>query len=235
MGYQFGDLRFMIYDLRRMKKNKGLTLVEILVVMAIIIVLVIMVVAAFNAIGAVNKARDAKRKKDLARIKVAFEEYFNDTGCYPGVALVADLTNKSNCGSSTVFTPYLVPWPCDPNGDPYSLFAEDCTKFRIITNLENKKDKDIPYEWYQKSGVDINGLGINDINYGVSSTNILWYEEFKKTYANCDTSSCSRIGEDRCNSSEPCTGNDDPINCYYYSGGNCLPECKLAPGDRCPK
>lgn len=131
----------------------------------------VMIIGIFNAIGIQNKARDAQRKKDLNRIKIAFEEYYNDKGCYPNSILKTKLVDKLNCGSSSVFVPYLTPWPCDPNGEPYRINLDHnntlCPRtFNIGTFLENKKDKDLRY---------INNDHCKP-NYGVSSSNVLWYD-----------------------------------------------------------
>ena len=105
-----------------MKKRNGFTLVELLIVMAIIIILAIMMMGILNPAALVNKGYDAQRKKDLNRIKTSFEEYFNDNGKYPSGSLLLDLANKTNC-KSNIFAPYLTPWPCDPNGNPYKIIV----------------------------------------------------------------------------------------------------------------
>ena len=105
-----------------MNKRNGFTLVEILITMTILAILAVMMVGVFNAIGMTNKGRDARRKKDLNRIKIAFEEYFNDKGYYP--RNIDTWNIKANCNSSSVFAPYLVPWPCDPDGNPYIIVVE---------------------------------------------------------------------------------------------------------------
>jgi len=63
-------------------KKKGFTLVELLIVMAILLMMATMMVGTLNSVGIFNKARDARRKKDIGRIKIAFEDYYNDKGCY---------------------------------------------------------------------------------------------------------------------------------------------------------
>jgi len=210
-----------------MKKNKGLTLIEILVVMTIVIILAMMMVGIFNSINITNKGRDAQRKKDLNRIKIAFEEYFNDKESYPQDVDTWNI--KSNCNSGTIFAPYLIPWPCDPNGEVYKILI-DVNKFRVITNLENKKDKYIPDGWYEKTNLNLVGLTVNDVNYGVSSTNILWYDMIIDL--DCDTSIClgnakSGIGCQHRDFSIGCVGD----GCYFWdttNGGSCTEKCKTS-------
>jgi general secretion pathway protein G len=62
-------------------KNKGFSLVELLVVMTIIMVLT--VVGMINYGNANKKSRDAKRKSDLESVRVALEMYRQDNGSYP--------------------------------------------------------------------------------------------------------------------------------------------------------
>jgi len=88
-----------------MKKQKGYTFIEILVVITIIAVL--------TAIGVVNfrvankKSRDGKRKSDLEQIRAALELYRTDEGEYP--ANLSSLT-----GGSII---YMEKVPDDPLGD----------------------------------------------------------------------------------------------------------------------
>jgi prepilin-type N-terminal cleavage/methylation domain-containing protein len=156
-----------------MVRKNGFTFVEILITMTIVSVLAISMAGIFNALRPVNKGRDVQRKKDLNRIKEAFEEYYNDKGSYP--TDIDSWNVKSNCKSDSVFKPYLTSWPCDPNGVPYRIIIGNNT-FRILVNLENKDDKDIPKNWYDRNDFVMLGLTKNDVNFGVSSSNIKWYD-----------------------------------------------------------
>jgi type II secretory pathway pseudopilin PulG len=216
-----------------MKRN-GFTLVELLIVFTIMVTLTMMMIGIFNTVGLTARGRDAQRKKDLNRMKVAFEEYFNDKGYFPDTNLLTELQDINNCKSNSIFAPYLVPWPCDPNGESYHIYVET-NKFRIITNLENKKDKDIPSGWYIKNDFifPVLNLDTNSANYGVSSSNILWYDGLVRDYsADCYISTCFD-GNNGCNDYSPggCIG-----SCYYQpkNGGGCVPECKVpCCGDKC--
>ncbi|MDD4026890.1 MAG: type II secretion system protein [Candidatus Shapirobacteria bacterium] len=214
-----------------MKRKNAFTLVELLVVMAIIVTLATIMIGTFNAIGITNRGRDAQRKKDINRIKVAFEEYFSDKGIFPDSVLVEKLMDKSNCGSD-VFSPYLSSWPCDPNGNPYLTFAENGNRFRIITNLENEKDKDIPLGWYEREDFLLMGKTKEDVNYGVSSSNILWYEQLPVD-PSCNINSCDQLVNGNCvDGASSCSGSDG--NCYY-TGSFCGSLCKVPPGYFCPR
>jgi prepilin-type N-terminal cleavage/methylation domain-containing protein len=209
--------------INEMEKNKnGFTLVEIIVAMAIVVIFAMMMIGIFNAIGVEDKGRDAQRKEDLRRIKIAFEEYFNDKGYFPDVSW----NTKSNCKSS-IFAPYLDSWPCDPTGEPYKVFVET-NRFRVMTNLENKKDKDIPNGWYFRGDeFDLFGFGVQDMNYGVSSSNILWYDEGFWDYSGCNIGTCFLFDSDGVckHTDDGCNGD----NCYYQPVGSagCLLRCKV--------
>lgn len=64
------------------KNTKGFTLVELLVAMTIVMVLT--VVGIVNYSSAQKSARDAKRKSDLEKVRIALEMAKQDhNGCYP--------------------------------------------------------------------------------------------------------------------------------------------------------
>lgn len=214
-----------------MKKN-GFTLVELMIVVTIIIILAVMMVGIFNATGVYDKARDAQRKKDLGRIKIAFEEYYNDKGCYPNQDVVAQLSSVANC-QTNIFAPWLQNWPCDPNKSPYIIVVEDkrlsqCNKwYKIFANLENKKDTAIPTGWsYLESFIVGGEITSNMVNYGVSSSNINWFDKesnpecamFGGCYYLSDMSNPNGI----CNSAG--TGCVGP-NCFI---GMCKSSCQVA-------
>jgi prepilin-type N-terminal cleavage/methylation domain-containing protein len=160
--------------------KKAFTLIEVLVVMAILGIMATILVGILNPTALTGRGYDARRKKDLGRIKVAFEEYFNDKECYPTEDILASLRLRSNC-STNVFSPWLSSWPCDSNDQPYYVFVEssNCPRwFKVITNLENRKDSDIPTGWYESENYFIGDGSLENemVNYGISSTNVLWYD-----------------------------------------------------------
>ncbi len=218
-------------------KKTGFTLVELLIVMVILTFLVVGLLMTLNPIFQVDKANDARRKKDLAKIKVAFEEYYNDKGCYPTGALLTDLKSNSNCGTD-VFSPWISKWLCDPTRKTaYYLFTEDeaCPSwFKVITNLSNKNDGDIPSNWYTDDTFFIGdgNLSTIDANYGVSSTNAIWYERVLSSV--CESNgSCFQLSGSvgGCQYTRaPSDFCPDPDNCFVDHG--CLPQCRVSCCDR---
>jgi prepilin-type N-terminal cleavage/methylation domain-containing protein len=215
-----------------MKREWGFSLVELLIVVSILAVMVTIWVATFNPTAMVNRGNDARRKKDLQRIKVALEEYLSDKGCYPGSDLVTQMNEAVNC-DKTIFSPWLKNWPCDPLGRPYYVIVEDsgCPKwFKVLTELDNHKDRDIPMGWYQRSGFyhvgdikDETNFSSTEVNYGTSSTNVAWYDYIlsESCEHNCYTmtASCNKT------SNNTCSGD----NCYRDT--NCSEKCRV---NSCP-
>lgn len=159
------------------KARQGFSLVEVLIVIMILIVLMTIMVMVINPIAMMEKATDARMKKDLGRIRVAFEEYRSDKKGFPDALLAAELMDKDNCGTD-VFAPWLTSWPCDPRGNPYQILVEggDTPQwFKVVTKLDNEDDQDIPDQIRQMEEQNSGGTAFN---YGVSSTNVLWYDRF---------------------------------------------------------
>jgi len=114
---------------------------------------------------------DAVRKNDLKKIKLAFEDYYNDHQSYPLMTVLADFCN--NGVSTDNLSEYLQPIPCDPKtGEAYLYLAypneSDRTGgYRVLTKLSRLDDPDSA-----RLGCDgENGCGVGDdptYNYGVS-------------------------------------------------------------------
>lgn len=219
-------------------KRKGFTLIELLVVMAIIVLLAIAATVALNPAAQLGKANDATRKKNLATIKVAFEEYINDTGCYPNQALISQMMTEANCSSN--FWKWLTPWPCDPvSRKPYTILIDpnnlNCPRwYKVFTQLENKSDGDIPANWYKAYqiihfGSSTTNLSTDEINYGVSSSNVTWNEN--TISSTCQSSGDCFIKSNAGGCQQDTSGCRGP-NCYADS--NCSSECQLTCcGGRC--
>ena len=63
-------------------RNRGFTLVELLVVLAIIALLISIVAPHYT--GRVQRAEEAALRQDLAVMREALDKHFSDAGRYPG-------------------------------------------------------------------------------------------------------------------------------------------------------
>lgn len=143
------------------KNNSGLTMIEILVVLAIVGILA--VILYFGMRGQIEKGRDSKRKDDLQKIKVAYENYYSDNDCYPPANALSD-------PNSTELDPYLSVVPRDPlTNDPYVYIPMPltCPGYRLFARLENSSDPAI-----SQLGCLSSMCGYGDqyigVNYGVA-------------------------------------------------------------------
>lgn len=139
-----------------MKKDSGMTLIELMIVVGIIAFLAILVVAYLRS--QIYKSTDAKRKAEIKRIAIAVEEYEKDNNCYPLPSII-------NCTIGTGLQPYMDKVPCDPMTKvSYRYEHEDsvCPRwYKIYAKLSNEEDSD-----YQ-AGIGPNG----EYNYVYESPN----------------------------------------------------------------
>lgn len=149
-------------------RKKGFTIVEIMVVITIIVGVAVAALSALRPTAQIGKGRDAQRKADLQKLKIIFEDYYNDNQCYPPTSTV-DLT----C-NSTALRPYLDKVPCDPGGHttPYA-YTTTCTSFIIYAKLEYDKDSDVvKYNCGNTPGAMCGPSGNRNYNYGVVAGNV---------------------------------------------------------------
>ncbi|MFH2085297.1 MAG: prepilin-type N-terminal cleavage/methylation domain-containing protein [bacterium] len=115
-------------------KKKAFSLIEIMIVVAILAVLAL--IAIFSVIRDKQKAEDSLVKTDLSRLKIAFEDYYNDHNCYPPVDW---FDGPEDCGSH-VLSPYLQALVCDIHTQKPYLVENDstgCGWFKITGTLHN--------------------------------------------------------------------------------------------------
>ena len=143
------------------RRRKGFALAEILIVVAIVGVVQSLLFISWR--GQVSKANDTKRKDDMAKIRSALEDYYNDNQCYPAASTFA------TCGG-TELSPYMTKTPCDPTTkNPYyyvPLDSDPCTGYRLLTTLDNTGDPAIVA--LGCNGPEYCGFG-GKYNYGIAS------------------------------------------------------------------
>ncbi|GIK84514.1 MAG: hypothetical protein BroJett025_11360 [Patescibacteria group bacterium] len=157
--------------MKRRWLQSGLSMIEVLIVIAVIGILVIIALTLLP--DQISKGRDGRRKSDLQKIKIAFENYYSDKDCYPPPEIL------DNCGSSDL-SPYLASIPCDPQTKTKYLYAPEdngCPHYyRVFSNLEVDVDPVIMQLGchtasgcgaYAFFGEEL-GLDALEYNYGVS-------------------------------------------------------------------
>lgn len=135
-------------------KNKGFTLIEILVVATIISFLFVSGLVSYQ--GFAKSSRDARRKADLQQISAALELYKNSsnntTNSYPD-ANDFEINCSSDSGITLSGTTFLSKIPKDPKCDEYSYQYSPvnasgeacdsadsdniCSDYTLATSLEN--------------------------------------------------------------------------------------------------
>lgn len=122
-----------------LKKQKGFTLLELLIVIVIIGILALIIVPGL--VSGPKRARDAQRKSDLRGVKNALETYYNDNNSYPS-GDYAGLTGQ-------LVTDYIQTIPTDPkSGNPGYTYeptcaSGTCSAYIMTATLENNKDSQI--------------------------------------------------------------------------------------------
>lgn len=150
-----------------LKKNlRGMSLTEILIVVTLLSIIAVVLISAFQPGTQLAKARDARRKADMQKLKNPLEDYYNDKKCYPDPSLLNCKLPADNPGTN--FQPYKDKVPCDPEtGQSYVYEKVDCNTYRIYVNLENESDPDIA------AAGCANGCGPSPYyNWGISSPNV---------------------------------------------------------------
>jgi hypothetical protein len=95
---------------------------------------------------------------------------------------------------------YLRSLPCGPNKTIYEIVIINYSNtYKVLTNLDNKKDKDIPVGWYEVGNYPgFSQERKEEVNYGVSSTNILWYEQDFDPSCGLDCIKCLGLDQENC-------------------------------------
>jgi len=131
------------------RKEKGFSLIELLVVVSLIGILATLVLANLNA--ARQRGRDAQRKSDLRNLQTALRLYYNDYGKYPtddsGEILGCGAVGTTACTWGDVWTAgsttYMPTLPIDPiSTQSYVYTRNNADSYSIKACLENASDED---------------------------------------------------------------------------------------------
>jgi prepilin-type N-terminal cleavage/methylation domain-containing protein len=70
------------------KRNKGFTIVELLIVIVVIGILALLVITTYSGIQ--QKARNSKRQTDIQSLQTQMEAFYSQNGFYPSLAHMND-------------------------------------------------------------------------------------------------------------------------------------------------
>ncbi len=149
------------------KKRRGVTLVEILIVVILLVILAIGALILLNPGKQIAKATDIRKKTDLEVFKKALEDFYNDKGCYPTLSQVcytggnqiANFTSGVKCyicgdvSTSPSLSPYMQKLICDPDyphkhymyavDNPQNTINPSCPKtYKVYSDLDQSGDPD---------------------------------------------------------------------------------------------
>lgn len=199
--------------------KKAFTLIEVLIVVSIIGLLAVALTLSLTHQR--QKASNARVKTDLARLKIAFEDYYGDHNCYPPAEW---FDTADDCGSNAL-SPYLAAIPCNRmTAMPYKLEKDSAcgTWFKLYGELVDPSTD--PQAMAQYSGTGSN-LG----SYGVSSSNTTVTVNFP-TPTPAPSSGGTPANTYYCQAINNCSSIPANQTCTpTYSDAN----CGGTPGDKC--
>lgn len=174
-------MKYMNIQWKRIMRQKGFTLMELLIVMVILSILVAIATGAYAS--STRRGRDNRRKNDLRSLSTALETYFSDKGRYPtgtgGVIMGCGAGDTGACpwGDTTngfkdqYGTLYMVLMPEDPVSTQTYYYVSAGTSYQIYAKLENDNDAGDGVDQAGYAGTNCSQVSIVECTYGIASSN----------------------------------------------------------------
>lgn len=122
------------------KREKGFTLIELVVVIAIVSVLIVVLIAVVNPATQIKKGRDTQRRNTLKQLQQLLEQYYNDHGSYPSTSSqfyasetgepAGIISNQTNDWIPGLAPTYIQSMPHDPVGGDTSSSNPACAGYK---------------------------------------------------------------------------------------------------------
>ena len=155
-----------------MNKNKGFTIIELLIVVAIIALLVTLVIVSLR--GSRIDSRDSKRLADLKQIQNAIELYFIDEATPRGYPVPSTWEEFFS-----ILEPYMSGMPTDPNssGDYYYWYfykippgGTIADEYVLRAKIEDENNEALLQDNDTANVVATEWNAVGNFIYGVSSS-----------------------------------------------------------------
>jgi prepilin-type N-terminal cleavage/methylation domain-containing protein len=122
-----GGTYMSLTNIRNLQKEKGFTIVELLIVIVVIAILAAIVLVAYNGIQ--NSARDTQNQTDAVSLVKVAEAVNADSGAYPTGATQALLTASFDSTDTTQIPEGVAVTPVtDPPTNAAAITAADSTR-----------------------------------------------------------------------------------------------------------
>jgi prepilin-type N-terminal cleavage/methylation domain-containing protein len=161
----------------KIKKDKGFTLIELIVVIGIMGIMSVGIMLTLNPFAQFQKANDARRKSDLAQIQRALEIYYQDKQQYPlntGDYLIITNVKSQSCSAppcnvawGTSWQPYVNLVPKDPTSSKNYAYSSDGQSYFIYASLDKVPSSEQCQGPVPCGSTTACGSGV--CNFGVSS------------------------------------------------------------------
>lgn len=167
------------------RSNDAFTLIELLVSIAVIATIIGLSLP--NFLGARVRARDARRKSELAQLKTALQLYYNDFKIYPP-SVISGGTGKTNyisgcgilgtdvcpstcsvdfaAGGTGCDTVYMTKFPGELGTAMFYYQRNSGADFCLKGSLENASDSEIATSWTRCAATC---TGLSGTDYAVCS------------------------------------------------------------------